>query len=62
MKNVIFRTGSGAYSCVAENESGMAEGKATIVITEYITYIGKARVTIPKLSAGTFLPRVSVLN
>lgn len=46
MKNVVFRTGSGAYSCVAENEGGMAEGNATIVITESITYIGKARVTI----------------
>jgi len=39
----VDRTGSGAYSCVAENEGGMAEGNATIVITESITYIGKAR-------------------
>lgn len=44
-ENIVFRTGSGAYSCVAENEGGMAEGNATIVITESITYIGKARVT-----------------
>ena len=60
MKNTVFRSGSGAYSCVAENEGGMAEGNATIVITESITYIGKARVTITILC--TYKNQVIICN
>jgi len=51
----VDRTGSGAYSCVAENEGGMAEGNATIVITESITYIGKNDLNMVVVCISAFI-------